>query len=130
MARSEPEVYVPTGILLALSIDFKLLLLLALGHGFLLATRNVVSQLLYWVLISRLAEITLVLVPFEIGNLFEFPHAFSPFATHFYLSYLFSVFQLIKRSTMMTNKFAFGGLALLAVSLLVISRTDAAPMPR
>lgn len=47
MARSEPEVYVPTGILLALSIDFKLLLLLALGHGFLLATRNVVSQLVY-----------------------------------------------------------------------------------
>lgn len=64
MARSEPEVYVPTGILLALSIDFKLLFLLALGHGFLLATRNVVSQLLYWVLISRLAEITLVLVSF------------------------------------------------------------------
>lgn len=42
MARSEPEVYVPTGILLALSIDFKLLLLLALGHEVLLATRNVV----------------------------------------------------------------------------------------
>lgn len=31
---------------------------------------------------------------------------------------------------MLTNKFALGGLALLTVSLLVISRTDAAPMPR
>ncbi|XP_034098858.1 diuretic hormone class 2 isoform X1 [Drosophila sulfurigaster albostrigata] len=31
---------------------------------------------------------------------------------------------------MMTNKFAFGALALLTICLLAISRTDAAPMPR
>lgn len=118
---------------LVLCLPFRSILnccfFLALGYGFLLATRNVgpVGVLGVDKPLSRNY--------FSTGSILNRHFIrtctrFSPFATHLYSYYLFSVFQLKKRSTMMTNKFALGGLALLTVSLLVISRTDAAPMPR
>lgn len=103
--------------------------ILALGHGFLLATRNVGPVGVLGVdkpLCRNNFSTGIILNRHFISTCTRF----SPFATHLYLSFLFSVFQQIKRSTMLTNKFALGGLALLTVSLLVISRTDAAPMPR